>query len=69
MPGMISRVLYKNTVGCSDPDECFKICGSRNGCSNSAYPMLIMNLMPVGKLAVKVCIVLNYLLFFFLFSI
>ena len=49
MPGMVSRVLYKDTVGCSDPDVCFKICGSRNGCSNSAYPMLIMNLMPVGK--------------------
>jgi hypothetical protein len=34
IPGMISKILFRDTVGCSDPDECMKICDSRNGCSN-----------------------------------
>ena len=49
LPGMISRALYTDTVGCSDPETCMKVCESRNGCSNIAYPMLILNLMPVGE--------------------
>lgn len=49
MPGMISRALYKETVGCADPDTCMKVCDSKNGCSNIAYPVLIMELMPVGS--------------------
>ena len=48
IPGMISRVLYPNTVGCSDPAICKEVCDSYTGCSNIAYPMLIMNLMPDG---------------------
>lgn len=48
MPGMISRVLYTDVIGCIGPEECFKACGNYNGCSNSAYPYLIMKLMPVG---------------------
>jgi hypothetical protein len=49
LPGMISRVLYPNTVGCADPDTCFKVCGSKSGCSNLAYPLLIMEIMPTGN--------------------
>ena len=28
-PGMISRILYKDVVGCFDPDVCEACCGSR----------------------------------------
>jgi hypothetical protein len=42
-------INHKDTVGCADPDTCMKVCDSKNGCSNIAYPMLIMTLMPVGK--------------------
>ena len=28
MPGMISRVLYKDTVGCMDPKTCEEACGN-----------------------------------------
>ena len=28
-PGMISRILYKEVVGCFDPDVCQACCGSR----------------------------------------
>lgn len=48
MPGMISRVLFPDIIGCIGAEECFKACGNRNGCSNSAYPLLIMKLMPTG---------------------
>ena len=36
-------------VGCVDPDVCQRICGARVGCSNIAYPRLVMGLMPVGE--------------------
>jgi hypothetical protein len=48
LPGMISRALFKDTVGCADPETCMKVCGSKNGCSNLAYPTLIMEIMPTG---------------------
>ncbi len=48
MPGMISRVLYTDIIACAGPEECLAACNNRNGCSNSAYPLLIMKLMPVG---------------------
>ena len=35
-------------VGCSDPDECKSICMSSSGCSNIAYPKLVITLMPAG---------------------
>lgn len=47
-PGMVSRVLFPDRVGCSDPDECMKICGSPKGCSNIAYPELVIKLLPPG---------------------
>ena len=38
MPGMISRVLYRNDIGCADPASCLAYCDNKYGCSNSAYP-------------------------------
>ena len=38
MPGMISRILYPESVGCSDAKTCEKACGNELGCSNEAYP-------------------------------
>ena len=49
IPGMISRVLYVDEVACSDPDICEAVCQSRFGCSNIAYPKLVLELMPAGK--------------------
>lgn len=59
IPGMISRALFKDTVGCSDPQTCMEVCDSKNGCSNIAYPMLIMNVMPVGKNALDKILILK----------
>ena len=38
MPGMISRVLFKDEIACPDADSCQRVCGNKLGCSNLAYP-------------------------------
>ncbi|XP_062603664.1 sodium/mannose cotransporter SLC5A10-like [Saccostrea cucullata] len=48
MPGMISRVLFPDTVGCADRETCMKVCENPTGCSNIAYPQLILGLAPIG---------------------
>ncbi|CAM1323932.1 SLC5A3 (predicted) [Pycnogonum litorale] len=62
IPGMISRVLYKDRVGCVDPDECFKVCGNRKGCSNIAYPELVLGLMPIGFRGIMLAVMLAALM-------
>lgn len=39
-------------MGCVDPKVCETVCGAKVGCSNIAYPKLVMGLMPVGEKAV-----------------
>ncbi|XP_038619235.1 sodium/myo-inositol cotransporter 2 [Tachyglossus aculeatus] len=48
MPGMISRVLFPDLVACADPKTCQKICGNPSGCSDIAYPKLVLELLPLG---------------------
>ncbi|XP_029473804.1 sodium/glucose cotransporter 4 isoform X5 [Rhinatrema bivittatum] len=48
MPGMISRALYTDEVACVDPTICEKVCGIKVGCTNIAYPKMVIELMPVG---------------------
>jgi len=38
MPGMISRVLYPNSIACADPTSCKHYCDNEWGCFNNAYP-------------------------------
>ncbi|XP_038821192.1 sodium/glucose cotransporter 1-like isoform X2 [Salvelinus namaycush] len=47
-PGMISRILYPDEVACVDPDVCQTYCGASVGCTNIAYPKLVVDLMPNG---------------------
>ncbi|XP_012935634.1 sodium/glucose cotransporter 4 [Aplysia californica] len=47
-PGMISRVLFPDEVACTDPDICESVCGNRAGCTNIAYPKLVIELLPTG---------------------
>nr|WLN44354.1 AAT14 [Sinonovacula rivularis] len=47
-PGMISRVLFTDQVACVDPDVCQEVCDNRAGCTNIAYPKLVLELMPIG---------------------
>nr|BAC28332.1 unnamed protein product [Mus musculus] len=48
MPGMISRILYTEKIACVLPEECQKYCGTPVGCTNIAYPTLVVELMPNG---------------------
>ncbi|KAJ8352482.1 hypothetical protein SKAU_G00239580 [Synaphobranchus kaupii] len=48
IPGMISRILFADELICISPEHCMQVCGSQAGCSNIAYPRLVMNIMPVG---------------------
>uniref|UniRef100_A0A8C8LYH8 Solute carrier family 5 member 2 n=1 Tax=Oncorhynchus tshawytscha TaxID=74940 RepID=A0A8C8LYH8_ONCTS len=45
-PGMISRMFFPDEVGCVVPE----VCGTEVGCSNIAYPKLVVSVMPNGDL-------------------
>ncbi|KAB7504008.1 Sodium/myo-inositol cotransporter 2, partial [Armadillidium nasatum] len=61
-PGMIARILFPDTIGCSDPDECKKICGNARGCSNIAYPELVIKLLPTGLKGLMVAVMMASLM-------
>ncbi|KAB7504967.1 Sodium/myo-inositol cotransporter [Armadillidium nasatum] len=61
LPGMIARVLYPNEIGCADPVECQKYCGS-DTCTNYAYPKLAFSLMPNGLRGVMLSVMLSALI-------
>lgn len=48
IPGMISRILFADELACIGPEHCMAVCHSQAGCSNIAYPRLVMSVMPVG---------------------
>ncbi|XP_026560215.1 sodium/glucose cotransporter 5 [Pseudonaja textilis] len=62
MPGMISRILYPDAVGCVDPEECALVCGTEVGCANIAYPKLVMELMPSGLRGLMVAVMMAALM-------
>lgn len=36
-------------VACTVPERCYEICQSYAGCSNIAYPKLVLGIMPIGQ--------------------
>ncbi|XP_030068975.1 sodium/mannose cotransporter SLC5A10 [Microcaecilia unicolor] len=62
MPGMISRALYPDAVACVDPQECVKVCGAEVGCSNIAYPKLVIMLMPSGLRGLMIAVMMAALM-------
>ncbi|XP_028320013.1 sodium/glucose cotransporter 2 isoform X1 [Gouania willdenowi] len=61
-PGMISRVLYPDEVGCVVPEECKRVCGTEVGCSNIAYPKLVVSVMPTGLRGLMLAVMLAALM-------
>lgn len=47
-PGMSSRILYPDNVACSSPETCTEVCNNDAGCTNVAYPLLVLTLLPEG---------------------
>ena len=43
-------IFVPDEVACASATECMKVCENPVGCSNIAYPKLVMELMPVGKM-------------------
>ncbi|PAA78124.1 hypothetical protein BOX15_Mlig023708g2, partial [Macrostomum lignano] len=62
VPGMISRILYPDIVACADPDSCEKICGSRAGCSNLAFPQLVVSILPMGLRGLLLAVMVSALI-------
>ncbi|KAM8962268.1 sodium/mannose cotransporter SLC5A10 isoform 3-T3 [Pelodytes ibericus] len=62
MPGMISRALYPDTVGCVAPEICKEVCGTEVGCSNIAYPKLVIELMPSGLRGLMIAVMMAALM-------
>ncbi|XP_064415520.1 sodium/glucose cotransporter 4 isoform X2 [Latimeria chalumnae] len=62
MPGMISRALFPDEVACVDPTICESVCGARVGCSNIAYPKLVVELMPVGLRGLMIAVMVAALM-------
>ncbi|WAQ99188.1 SC5AB-like protein [Mya arenaria] len=48
LPGMVSRVLFTDEVACASPEHCESVCQSSTGCTNTAYPLLILRILPIG---------------------
>ncbi|KAG7470782.1 hypothetical protein MATL_G00117580 [Megalops atlanticus] len=61
-PGMISRVLYPEEVGCVVPEVCKEVCGTEVGCSNIAYPKLVVSVMPNGLRGLMLAVMLAALM-------
>ncbi|KAI7803357.1 sodium/myo-inositol cotransporter 2 [Triplophysa rosa] len=62
LPGMISRILYPDEVGCADPDVCKQVCGNPVGCSDIAYAKLVMELLPAGLRGLMMAVMLAALM-------
>nr|XP_025867031.1 sodium/glucose cotransporter 2 isoform X3 [Vulpes vulpes] len=62
MPGMISRILYPDEVACVVPEVCKRVCGTEVGCSNIAYPRLVVKLMPNGLRGLMLAVMLAALM-------
>uniref|UniRef100_A0A671F2W2 Solute carrier family 5 member 4 n=1 Tax=Rhinolophus ferrumequinum TaxID=59479 RepID=A0A671F2W2_RHIFE len=56
------RILYTEKVACVVPSECVKHCGTEVGCTNYAYPMLVMELMPDGLRGLMLSVMLASLM-------
>ncbi|KAL7847952.1 hypothetical protein AOLI_G00226700 [Acnodon oligacanthus] len=62
MPGMISRVLYTDEVACVVPEVCKDVCDTEVGCTNIAYPKMVLNLMPNGLRGLMLSVMLASLM-------
>ncbi|XP_061184171.1 sodium/mannose cotransporter SLC5A10-like [Saccostrea echinata] len=62
LPGMISRILFPDTVACVDPKICMEVCENPAGCSNIAYPQLILDLAPTGMRGLMMAVMIAALM-------
>ncbi|NXE12737.1 SC5A9 protein, partial [Lophotis ruficrista] len=51
-----------DSVACVDPEECTRACGAAVGCSNIAYPKLVVELMPSGLRGLMIAVMMAALM-------
>ncbi|CAL8086153.1 unnamed protein product [Calicophoron daubneyi] len=61
-PGMISRILFPDEVACVPGPDCKRVCGQSKGCSNLAYPKLVVGIMPSGLRGLMLSVMLAALI-------
>ncbi|RTG90891.1 uncharacterized protein DC041_0001713, partial [Schistosoma bovis] len=49
-------------IGCKPGPDCYRICGQKSGCSNLAYPKLVINIMPSGLRGLMLAVMLAALI-------
>jgi len=54
--------LILDDVACSDPERCQAVCGSDTGCTNIAYPLLVIRLMPSGARGLMLAVMMSALM-------
>jgi uncharacterized sodium:solute symporter family permease YidK len=59
---VVYKLLTKDAIGCADPETCKKICGSPTGCTNIAYPLLVIKLMPNGARGLMLAVMIAALM-------
>lgn len=59
---MIARILFADELACVSPEHCMHVCGSAAGCSNVAYPRLVMAAMPAGLRGLTVAVMITALM-------
>ncbi|XP_040578218.1 sodium/mannose cotransporter SLC5A10 isoform X2 [Lepeophtheirus salmonis] len=62
LPGMASRVLFKDVIACSTPSKCKELCNSELGCSNQAFILLVTHLLPEGIRGLMIAVMLAALM-------
>ncbi|CAF2678404.1 unnamed protein product [Rotaria sp. Silwood2] len=48
IPGMVARILFPDKIGCSSPQACKEVCNNEVSCTDIAYPLIVIELMPRG---------------------
>ncbi|XP_039696121.1 sodium/myo-inositol cotransporter 2 [Pteropus medius] len=61
-PGMVSRVLFPDQVACIVPEICQEVCSNPTGCSNIAYPKLVLEILPTGLRGLMIAVMMAALM-------
>ena len=59
---MIARILFPDEVACVVPEICERSCGQTSGCTDFAFPRLVMRLLPQALRGVLLAAVLAALI-------
>ncbi|XP_071791025.1 sodium/glucose cotransporter 4-like [Asterias amurensis] len=62
LPGMVSRIMFPDEVACATKESCLAACGSETGCSNTAFPKLVLKIMPAGLRGLMLAVMMSALM-------